>query len=54
VRLIPETEKPRQQKLFSISPSFVVDDVVKSAEYCRDVLGDCNGYVLCFGEDVPK
>jgi catechol 2,3-dioxygenase-like lactoylglutathione lyase family enzyme len=34
-----EPGTPKQQKLFGISPSFLVDDVVKSAEYYRDVLG---------------
>jgi catechol 2,3-dioxygenase-like lactoylglutathione lyase family enzyme len=31
-------QKP-QQKLKGISPSFLVDDVVKSAEFYRDILG---------------
>jgi predicted enzyme related to lactoylglutathione lyase len=33
----PKTAQP--QKLFGISPSFIVDDVVKTAGYYRDVLG---------------
>lgn len=40
------------QKFKGVSPSFIVDDVVKSAEFYRDVLGfhfdRCWGEPLCF------
>src|SRR5260370_41719752 len=34
-----EPKRAQPQKLLGISPSFLVDDVVKTAEYDRDVLG---------------
>jgi predicted enzyme related to lactoylglutathione lyase len=36
---MPEPKPAQPQKLLGISPSFIVDDVVKAAEYYRDVLG---------------
>jgi hypothetical protein len=40
-----EPKRAQPQKLLGISPSFIVDDVVKAAEYDRDVLGfSFNGY----------
>ena len=34
-----EPDAPSSAKFLGISPCFLVDDVVKSAEYYRDVLG---------------
>jgi hypothetical protein len=34
-----EANTQKDQTFFSISPSFLVDDVVATAEYYRDVLG---------------
>lgn len=34
-----EQIRAQPRKLLGISPSFIVDDVVKTAEYYRDVLG---------------
>jgi catechol 2,3-dioxygenase-like lactoylglutathione lyase family enzyme len=36
---MPGTKESGAQKFKGISPSFLVDDVVKSAEFYRDVLG---------------
>jgi catechol 2,3-dioxygenase-like lactoylglutathione lyase family enzyme len=58
-----------KEQLKSVSPCLRVDDVVKSAEYYRDVLGfhfdrywgelACfvvlrGGCVLCFGQNIEK
>src|SRR5205085_6622128 len=50
IRETPEEDQvvPTTKRLLTITPFFIVDDVVRSAEYYRDVLGF--SFDRCWGE----